>query len=57
MGGSDDDNRGNELKRELLILFLARCACAFLLLASGIWHFRKMEGTFATGRLPASYLE
>jgi len=49
MGGSDDDDRGNELKRALLILLLVRC--------SGIWHFRKMECTFATGRLPASHLE
>jgi hypothetical protein len=49
MGGSDDDNRGNELKRALLILLLARC--------NGIRHFRKMEGTLATGRLPGSHVE
>jgi hypothetical protein len=47
MGGSDGDNRGNELKRALLILLLARRPGALLLLASGIRYFRKMERTFA----------
>jgi hypothetical protein len=46
MGGSGGDNRGNGLKRALLILLLARCAGAFLLLASGIWYFCKNGAHF-----------